>query len=306
MLAFITSLRHPDNSADYARVEALLKGTLMSVTNQTSDDFVVIVVGNKRPAFVLPEKVHFVPVDFPAPAPPNGPNTEREPFVWDKGTKIGVGLAAAAEFNPDHVMLFDADDFVSAKLVEFVAAGRKEDVWVVRDGLMYSRRRNVYVLQRDFNRSCGTSFVVPYTAYGKPASLTPHATQVEVADAFGERLNRIMGAHRDAHLWYFQAGYNVASVPFTGAVYHVDTGENHSGKSLRGFARPLTRQIETEFGITPTRSEAASWVSAYGPVAAYESTLAAIRSFASRSYRAVFRRPQRKTEPSAVNGLTGR
>ena len=35
MLAFITSLRHPDNSSDYARVELLLMGTLRSIEQQT-------------------------------------------------------------------------------------------------------------------------------------------------------------------------------------------------------------------------------------------------------------------------------
>ena len=32
MLAFITTLRHPQNAADYGRVEALLQDTLASLT----------------------------------------------------------------------------------------------------------------------------------------------------------------------------------------------------------------------------------------------------------------------------------
>ena len=68
MLAFITTLRHPHNSADYGHVEALLQDTLASLTQQTSDDYVVIIVGIRRPAFPLPERVVFVEVDFPPPS----------------------------------------------------------------------------------------------------------------------------------------------------------------------------------------------------------------------------------------------
>ncbi len=66
MLAFITSLRHPQNSSDYTRVERLLKGTLASVTAQTDPGFVVIVVGNERPAFDLPRRTVFVQAEFAA------------------------------------------------------------------------------------------------------------------------------------------------------------------------------------------------------------------------------------------------
>ena len=44
MLAFITTLRHPQNSADYGRVESLLQDTLSSLTRQSSEEYTVIIV----------------------------------------------------------------------------------------------------------------------------------------------------------------------------------------------------------------------------------------------------------------------
>ena len=88
-LAFITPLRHPQNSADYGHVEALLKDTLESISRQTSDDFVAIVVGNRKPTFPLPRRTHFVHVDFPPPSALRGPCTGRLPSVWDKCTSWG-------------------------------------------------------------------------------------------------------------------------------------------------------------------------------------------------------------------------
>jgi hypothetical protein len=70
VLAFVTSLRHPDNASDYGRVEELLRRTLRSIAQQTSDDYIVIVVGNRAPSFALPPRARFVYVDFPAAPEP--------------------------------------------------------------------------------------------------------------------------------------------------------------------------------------------------------------------------------------------
>lgn len=289
MLAFITSLRHPQNSADYSRVEDLLKETLDSVTAQTSEEFVVIIVGNKKPDFPLQEKVHFVPVDFPPPAPPTGPRTERAPFVWDKGTKIGIGLAAAREYSPDYVMIFDADDFVHRDLAAFVAARPGHPGWVIDRGWMYSRARNAYRSQSEFNRTCGTCHILPYSAYGVPASVDVSSTQDQVAAAFGERLEAMLGAHREAVAWHAARGRVLESLPFRGAVYHVDTGENHSGKAMTGLARPLSPSIVRDFGIAPQRGALSTWGASVNVTATWESLSLTTRTGVRRARRALKR-----------------
>jgi hypothetical protein len=265
MLAFITTLRHPQNSVDYARVEKLLLDTLKSVGQQTSDDHVIIVVGNKRPDFELPDKVYFVPVAFPAPAPPTGAKTAREPFVWDKGTKLGVGLIKAREYSPSHVMIFDADDFVHRDIAATVQGDRSHSAWVVRNGWMYSRQRNVYVGIPDFNRRCGTCYVVPFDVYGVPEDLTVSATQEQIAAGYGDRLNSIMGAHREAEDWFKVHGVTMTEFPYRAAVYHVDTGENHSGKTFSGWARPFNSRLRRDFGIHPSRGRIGTLWAAHGP-----------------------------------------
>ncbi|WP_285043410.1 hypothetical protein [Plantibacter sp. LMC-P-059a] len=289
MLAFITTLRHPQNSVDYGRVEQLLEDTLRSVTQQTSDEYIVIIVGNRRPSFELPARTVFVQVEFPAPAPPTGAQTARAPFVWDKGTKLGIGLIAAAQYNPSHVMIFDADDFVHRGLAATVAGQPDHPGWVIHDGWMYSRARNAYIRQPEFNRTCGTCFIIPFAAYGVPAQLTERASQDEIAEAYGERLSEIMGAHRNAETWYREHGHMLEPLPYPGAVYHVDTGENHSGKSLSGVARPLNAQMERDFGIKPSRRTISTLWSAFGPVAVIDE----IRRFASRVLRRLARAMQR-------------
>ncbi|MDY0830150.1 glycosyltransferase family A protein [Microbacterium sp. BG28] len=281
MLAFVTSLRHPQNSADYGRVELLLEQTLASVAAQHGDDFVVIVVGNRRPAFELPRRTHFVEVDFPAPAPPTGPRTDRDAFVWDKGTKIGAGLIAAREYSPDYVMIFDADDYVSNRLAAFVASAPPSPGWVVSSGWMYSYTREVAKPINGFNRTCGTSFIMSFDAYQVP-NLPEGSTQREIADGFGERLYSVLGAHRHAREWFAEHSFAPVDLPFRGAVYNVDTGENHSGKALSGIAFNAGRALVTEYGLPVRLSAMRRLWNAIGARAIAETLASRLRRLASR------------------------
>lgn len=281
MLAFVTSLRHPQNSADYARVEELLRETLHSVAQQTVDDYVIIVVGNKQPGFELPPRTEFVRVDYEAPAPPTGPRTARDPFVRDKGTKIGVGLIAARRHAPHHVMIFDADDFIHRDLTRIVTSAPHSPGWVIDRGWMYSRSRNGYRRQDDFNRTCGTSFVIPYEAYEVPQHLDITASQEELIEGYGDVLPNIIGAHRDAVSWHRERGRVLRSFPLRAAVYHVDTGENHSGKAVSGLLRPWNAKFGAAFGIqTSIGGAKAAWRS-LGPKAIGESA----KEFVTRAVR---------------------
>lgn len=270
MIAFVTSLRHPLNSDDYPRVEALLQDTLRSLTAQDHPDFAVFVVGNKVPEFPMPDKVHFVPVEFPPPTLTRGPGSPRDVFVRDKGTKIGVGLIAAREIEPDHVMIVDADDYVHRGLAGYVAQHPNAPGWAVTKGYVYSRARQTFRHQRKFNRACGTSHVVRFDAYQVPDGLDTQASQAQVANAYGERLREVLGAHHDAVSWFARHGFPLARLPFRGAVYQVDTGENHSGSTLRGLSVPVTERFSVTFGVPPRDDQGEAAWRALGPRAAVE------------------------------------
>lgn len=268
MLAFITTLRHPQNSANYGQVESLLRDTLRSITRQSSDDFVVLVVGNRRPSFELPRHTHFVEVDFAAPTAHTGAQTGMGAVIWDKGTKLGIGLAAARAFDPDYVMFVDADDFLHRDIAAYVHDHPDSPGWVIRRGLMYSRRRNAYALRRRLFRICGSSFILPFEAYDVPDHLVVTSTQDGVADALGDdALEHVIGEHRYALEWWQKRGRNLETLPFPGAAYHVDTGENHSGSMLLGPGLPHNPKLWDDFGISSSKDRRSTLWSAFGPAA---------------------------------------
>lgn len=271
MLAFVTSVRHPRNSHDYDRVELLLRQTLASVTAQTDEDFVVIVVGNQRPSFELPDRVEFVEVGFEPPAGlPGGPPADRAGVRRDKGRKFAIGLIAAREHRPDFVMLFDADDFVHRGIVAHTKQHPDARGWVIDRGWIYSRSRNAYRPLDEFNWKCGTSFVVPFAAYGVPEDLDVTATEEQLRDGFGERMDAIVSTHH-GEPWFRANGYDLESFPWRASVYHVDTGENRSGKQLLGFARPLSAGMRRDFSIPGDRGALSTLWRSLGPEAAWQS-----------------------------------
>lgn len=264
-LAFITTIRHPQNASNYAQVEALLRDTVASMTRQTCDDYLVVIVGNRRPNFPLPDRTHFVQVDFPAPSEKRTAQTGLGPSIWDKGTKVCTGLIAARDLGADYVMLVDADDFVHRDLAAHVRDHPGRPGWVLRRGWTYSRSRNAYALRRRLFRVCGTSFIIPLDAFGVPSDLGVAASQHVLADAFGEYLEDILGNHRYALEWWRARGRELDPLPFAGAVYHVDTGENHSGGGLLGPGLPYRDHLARDFGIRSSKGRAATLWSALGP-----------------------------------------
>ncbi|MBM7502751.1 glycosyltransferase family A protein [Agromyces aurantiacus] len=251
MLAFITSLRHPRNSSDYAQVEALLADTLRSVMRQRHPDFTVWVVGNRRPG-ELPDGVHWVGVDFAPPSEKRSPITGQDAVLLDKGSKLAVGLLAARTTAPDHVMFFDADDMVSNRLAALSAENPTNNGWRIVDGWRWSSARRAIRRQAEFHRHCGTAFIVRPELYGLPDSLDPDAPQDELRAALGDRLFRHFGSHRYLSADLAEAGHPLEAVEFPAALYRVGTGENHSGVSLGGFGRPIGPRIADEFGIPAT------------------------------------------------------
>lgn len=274
MLAFITSLRHPENSSSYEHVERLLRSSLRSVCAQTADKFEVVVVGNRALSFQPPAGVRFVEVDFPPPSTVRGPRTGREAVLRDKGTKLAVALLAAVEHDPTHVMAFDADDFVSNRIAEHVADSPSAPGWFVDSGWRYSPSRASVRSQPDFFLHCGTSHIIRTDLFGAPAIDPRWVDQDKLEDVFGDRLLTLLASHLYAVDRLADAGTPLTPLPFAGALYTVGTGENHSGISMGGLGRPVSAGLAAEFSIPPTKRD---------PVSLARAVLPGGRAFARRA-----------------------
>ena len=193
MLVFITSLRHPQNSTSYEKIEYLLQRTLQSVSQQTNQDFRIIVVCNRLPKqYLFPPKVEFISVDFPAPSTIKGTAIDLEDVHKDKGSKYFVGLLHAKKYNPNYIMFFDSDDFISNRIVEYVNSQPEQNGWFIQHGYAYGDGLPLIRELQEFDKKCGTCHILNFNLFDLPNSHPPHPSQdwiFQVADSYFVKKN---------------------------------------------------------------------------------------------------------------------
>ena len=255
MMVFITSVRHPRNSHSYGRILSLLKASLESVCAQTDRDFKVIVIANQRDeiGFSHPN-LEWLTVDFPPPSQETGPRTGHAAVRRDKGCKYAVGLCRARELTPNHVMFFDADDFVHRGIAAFCNERKDANGWYVDRGHAWRSGSLIYGDVEHFYKWCGTCNIINFQLFDWPETLSTGSSIDDIERSLGkEFVHTILGAHPFTVGYFAERGLPLAPLPFPAAVYLRGTNENHSGLSyglvVRSWPKIVNRRFCTEFGI---------------------------------------------------------
>jgi hypothetical protein len=143
-------------------------------------------------------------------------------------------------------MFVDDDDFLSNRLTAFVEQHPDAAGWTFTDGWRVNvERRAVRAHHGDFHLQCGSSHIVRTDLL--PQVPADARTQEQLYEAVGDRLERWLGSHMRIH-----EDLDLPPLPFPGALYRVGQAEAHSGNSLSGWSRPVTRRIAAEFGVPAT------------------------------------------------------
>ena len=208
-MVFIIPVKSAVISPKWDKFSKLFERCVRSVCAQTDQDFNVVVVCNEKPVtdFEHPN-LHYVYVDFLPPTP----ETSNEfiglhsPKEADKSKKIIAGFEYAKRFETTHVMVVDADDCISNKIVAFVKKHADVDGWFSNKGYVYREgSKLIFKKMNDFSSLCGTSVIV------KPQYLLPLISP----DMYFRHPKRTL-----------ENGNKMKPLPFSGAVYTIN-GENY-------------------------------------------------------------------------------
>ena len=243
MLVFIIPLKSAKVSNSWERVTQLFERCIKSVCNQTSPNFRVIVVCHEKPKieFTHPH-ITYIIVDF-------SPPTETNPVAkgdTDKGRKILKGLIYARQFSPTHTMTVDADDCVSKKLAKFIQQHPDSNGWFINKGYKYQEGSNyIYIKRSKFYKMCGSCNIIRYDLNDLPET-------AEYNRGYG--YYRYYIDHAKVRDILKNKAKAIKSLPFPGAVYILETGENlfDNSKRLRFsiFNRKfLNPSVRDEFGL---------------------------------------------------------
>lgn len=258
MIAFVTTVRHPQNCRSYVRVGQLLDATLRSVCRQTDGNFRVVVVHNEMPVVEFADpRVSYVRVNFSAPSIERTAQIPFNAFQRDKGTKCIVGVAAAKKLQADHVMWFDADDFLHRDIASFVRDRAAHPGWYSPRGFIHSQgTRVVQPVLDGFHLKNGSTGIVRTDLTGIPNSITTDSSQDEIVNSLGgSHVDRMFGNHGKWQGYLHSLGFDMEPLPFPSAIWEIGTGENHSGNIVSGRqSQPIDDEIVDDFGLAvPSR-----------------------------------------------------
>ena len=256
MVTFLTSIRHPQNSNNFARVEALFEISLRSVCSQTDPNFTVVVVANDIPRINFRDsRVTYHVVDFPCPDPRRPATTNIRSLVRDKGTKLIAGMLAARRFNPDYFAIFDADDVVSRRIVRFVHTHSSESGWYVNSGNVVNTKTWTIQRKTGLYRYCGSTLVPNAPQLLRLAriddSVNADIGQEQIVSLSSpEFVDHVIGNHPYMVGYFASHGLRMRPLPFRAACWMLETGENYSRGLGAAYGIPISEEICREFGIT--------------------------------------------------------
>jgi hypothetical protein len=232
MLVFIIPVRSPKVSKSWETVSKLFERCIQSVCHQTSSNFRVFVVCNERPKIEFNHpNLTYIERDFPLP------NTDYLSKEFDRSRKVLTGIMQAKELEEaSHIMVVDADDCISKYLAEFVNRQPKHPGWILKQGYWYQDGSQfIRVMRKGFDGYCGTSTIVRTDLYDFPNT----RDREELANHYYKHYR-----HREIKETLREQGIVLDPLPFKGAVYITDNGENiYSGTETIKHAVSLKSRL---------------------------------------------------------------
>lgn len=222
ILTFIIPIRHQANAKNWAALKANLVQTVRSIAGQSDPRWRGVIVANSGADLPpLPAGFSVVHVDFPPNALHEKGSAPLEQiyqaFRMDKGRRVLAGLIGARPQG--HVMVVDDDDFVSNRLVSFVAQNAGSNGWFLRQGYVWSPGDSLVYRDRDFSNICGTSHIIRADLYAIPA---------RIEDASTDYIQQMLGSHVKIVPALAASGNPLEPLPFAGAIYRIGHPGAHS------------------------------------------------------------------------------
>jgi len=239
-------VRSQVTAKNWGTVCQLFEATLNTVLNQTDENLRVIVACHELPEVSAISDPRVVIAEAPFPRP----SSLLDQMV-DKGRKWRLIGATLRTLGGGYLMPLDADDLVSNRLVAFARRDAHPNGYILREGYEFDvGKRRMRVAPR-FNRLCGSSAIIRFDADELPQSFD------EESSCYFSRFGN--------HIYWEDvaaaAGRPLKPLPFRGAVYVMNNGENHSVQANNlGWKRRILRSVMR--GSSPS----ATTISEFGPL----------------------------------------
>jgi hypothetical protein len=234
---------------------AHLRQTLKSVRNSTSKSYCVVVAGHETPDFNFEsDSTSWLSVNHAIPLHEDVIVSGR----LDKLAKIAAAWKhAKSRWNPRYVMKLDADDLISARLVQWLENFGDQPGYLIKHGWVW-RSGSRYVLHSTeyLDRVCASCLVVrsdiadqegpfrtgvegtPFDQRSLRFAATDHYSLVPGSGTSTLLLN---DSHQRYSAQFAYLGQKLSNIPFKAVVYRTGNPESNSAGLETG--RPTLRMI---------------------------------------------------------------
>jgi hypothetical protein len=222
-------LRSKASSRNWLRVCELFRSTLSSILNQTNGDFGVIVACHDVPSVANMTDPRVEVLICAAKVPVN-----LNEQMTDKHLKRRMIAAKLKRLGGGYLMSVDGDDLVSNRIVAFVERDRNPYGYIINRGYEFDCVTKRVLPAPRFNRLCGSSGIFHFEAHHLPDS----------ANDPSETLSDYFRNHTEWSTVANNLGRPLKMLPFRGAMYVTNHGDNHSTQAGNvGWRRTLLRKF---------------------------------------------------------------
>ncbi len=240
MLSFIIPLKCKAVSGNWSLVSELARRTVASALNQTCGDCRVVLVCHDVPDWTGDFRdCVVIKASFPPPWPL--PDTFEKSFFMmqtDKGRKVLLGMEYCRSVGGGHVMVLDADDWVSNRLAGLVADHSNSNGWYFERG--YRRDESLPMLvfpRRKFYHECGSSFILH-------CGRMPFPETLDFTKDMNDWFIRRYEVHAYVPACMAERGFPLEELPFPGTIYNFHTQNIFATKVRQEtFVRKILRVI---------------------------------------------------------------
>jgi hypothetical protein len=267
-LGFIIPLKSKIVSTDWTVTCGLLDQTLKSLKNQTSQDFVVIVVGHEKPDLSIEwnQQYQFASSPFTLASLKIKPGTEIHSYLdinynTDKLQKLAVGLQILALACPDYYMMLDADDILHKEFVSYVGNTKAANGYIARLGYEYYLKQRKLIASENLHKICGSTTVIHHSHMLVPQTLD----EAGVGSMIWSKIS-----HADMEDVFLRSGTPLQPMPFPSVLYVLNHGQNASNEFRRKTkhylrttlkiilkGRRIPARIAQDFGLRTEHSQEA-------------------------------------------------
>ena len=140
-------------------------------------------------------------------------------YALNRGSKQLIGILAAKKYDPEYVLIFDADDYVGNDIAAYVNSHPGENGWIMTHG--YKLSGNLVAPFYSKTSFCGTGNIINYSLLVEdiPSTVSETSTQDELFRYVNSEFLVTLARHGKVRAYYRKKNRNLLNYPSRSAVH---------------------------------------------------------------------------------------